>query len=77
MMPAVKFSYMSNYNFIYNLKDTFHMCPTYNFMAKPMYNLEIDCRFSRVDQSAPYRKIPCVIRHRGLVFVLSLPECKP
>ena len=53
------------------------MCPTYNSMAKPMYNLEIDCRFNRVDQSAPYRKIPCVKDTGDLFFVLSLPECKP
>lgn len=30
MMPAVKFSYKSNYNFIYNLKGCFIYTPTYN-----------------------------------------------
>ena len=30
IMPAVNFSYMSNYNFIYNLKGCFIYTPTYN-----------------------------------------------
>ena len=40
----------------------------YISMAKPMYNLEIDRRFNRVDQSAPYKKIPYTERCRGNLF---------
>ena len=51
-------------------------------MAKPMYNLENDCRFNRIDQSALYspaghEKSPTPKGVGEICLGQLTPQCKP
>lgn len=49
----------------------------YIFMARPMYNLEINCQFNRIDQSAPYKKSPTPKGVGEICLGQLTPQCKP